>query len=138
MLMKKRILSVFLLLVICFGTNIALAKEDIFHGLTGQVWKASSLDNKTSFIYGLESAVAIEYVTAEHIAEQKGLATDKQSIVKSLTAFPQCWIMAFDGVDKKSIVGAIDAWYAKHSNQLQKPVLDVLWYEIMEPKLAKK
>ncbi len=136
--MKKRMVSVFLFFVICFGVNIAYAKEDILQGLTGQVWQASSLDNKTAFIYGIESAVAIEYVTAEHIAQKKGHATDKQSVVKSLTAFPQSWIMAFDGMDKKSIVGAIDAWYAKHSNQLQKPVLDVLWYEIMEPKLAKK
>ena len=40
-----------------------------------------------------------------------------------------------DGMTMEGIVEAVDGWYGKNPNQLDVPVLVVIWNEIVEPKL---
>ncbi len=136
--MKKHFVCLLLLICMSLGATLAFAENKILDELTGQVWVHSTMNDKSALIYGVECAIAIEYATAEHIAQKEGKPTDKESIVRSLTSFPRNWIHAFEGSDRKSIVNAIDAWYANNSDQLQRPVFGVLWYEIIAPRIAEK
>ena len=43
---------------------------------------------------------------------------------------------AFKDVKRTTIVEEVDAWYAAHPDRLDRPVLGVLWFELVEPRLA--
>ncbi len=105
--------------------------------LTGTLWVQSPRENKLAFILGVESVVAVEYTVAEKFLALADKPTTKSDIVQEMSLFPQYWITVFENVTRESIVNKIDAWYVDNEAQWDRPVFDVLWYEIMEPVLVK-
>ena len=45
---------------------------------------------------------------------------------------------AFKGVNRAEVAKMVDAWFAANPQQLDRPVMSVIWYEIAEPRLAAK
>ncbi len=136
--MKKIVLSFMLLAVVMLSSTISIAGQNPVTDLTGKVWMESSHEVKMALIYGVECAVAMEYLTAKHREEADGEKASHDEIVKSLTAFPENWILAFSGVERASIVDTLDKWYTDNPTELDRPVFNVLWYEVMEPTLKKR
>ncbi len=134
--MKKIVLSLMLALVLAFGAGLAPAKANPVEQLTGKIWMDSTNDVKKAVLYGVKCAVAMEYITAKVKADQNDKQLSHDEIVRSLTAFPENWLLAFENVELSEIVSTIDKWYTNHPKQIERPVFNVLWYEIMEPKLA--
>ncbi len=130
---------------ICFALAIfmtlsatfAFAQANPLKQLTGSVWVESAKDNKVSILYGVECAVTMEYMTAQYKAEKEGKKLTHAEIVESLTAFPENWILAFTDVSREQIVDMLDSWYMENPTQIERPVFNVLWYEIMEPKFKR-
>ncbi len=134
--MKK--LCLILTMLVVFNASIAFAEQNPLAQLTGKVWVESPKNVKESFLYGVECAVAMEYLTAKISAEEAGKEISHEEIVRSLTAFPENWILAFQGVERTAIAEKLDSWYMENPTEMERPVFNVLWYEIMEPKLEKR
>ncbi len=133
--MKKIVICLMFTMLMTFGFSVGMAKKNPVTELTGEVWIESTKDNKLALLYGVECAVSMEYVTAKYKAEQGGKSTKHQDIVDELTPFSRSWILAFSDAKREKIVEEIDAWYAKNQDKLDIPVFNVVWHEVIEPKL---
>lgn len=94
---------------------------------TGVYWQKSTDVNKEAYLFGIESAIAVEAVIAERTKDRK----------KSyrLSPFERGWMEAFKNSTRKEIAKEVDDWYANHPAELNKPVLSVIWYDVIEPRL---
>ncbi len=134
--MKRLVISSVLALLVLCTASFALAQQNPLRLLTGDVWMASTEENKKALIFGVECAITVEYEAAEHFAKKDGKPSDRKAIIASLSPFARHWIQAFEKTDRNAIVNEIDAWYTSHSDQKKTPVFKVLWKEIMKPKLT--
>lgn len=103
---------------------------------TGKYWVDSTETNKTAYIYGIDSAITVEYFVQQKMKEQAAQLKKKPMLV--ISPFEQGWMDAFRDMTRKQIVAEIDKWYADHPDQLSRPVLDVIWYELIEPRIKNK
>ncbi len=133
--MKRILFSGMVALLLLCSTGAAIAQENPLKQLTGAVWMSSTEESKKALIYGVECAVSMEYSVAEHMAQKDGKASDKDSVVNSLSLFAKNWIRAFEHTNRSEIVNELDAWFASHSDAQDEYVFRVLWKEIMQPKL---
>ncbi|UFS69221.1 hypothetical protein LPW11_15105 [Geomonas sp. RF6] len=91
--------------------------------LTGQLWQKMSSDSKTAFIWGIGHVVTVEkHVVQKHPELKRSDFTEKLS--EGLT-----------GVPMDSIVQGIDNYYRNHPQNLDTPVMKVIWREMVKPKL---
>ena len=122
--MKKAIMSLCLAAALVFGAAGVQAADQ----------EKSSLDNKLSFLFGMDTAIATEYFVNSREAELA--AKNGKMPVSNLSKFEKGWMKAFKDVKRTTIVEEVDAWYAAHPDRLDRPVLGVLWFELVEPRLA--
>lgn len=106
--------------------------------LTGEIWMKSAAEIKAALLFGVECAMSIEHAIAKRLDEVNAADGKKKNAGKStLSPFEKAWATAFKGVARAEIVENIDAWYAKNPDKQQRPVFDVIWYELIVPKTAK-
>lgn len=105
--------------------------------LTGKIWQASTEANKESILFGIDLGVAANYFAAQK-AKQSAVKKGKKQPPHFLSYFDKCWMLAFADVSRKEAVKMVDDWYAAHPDQLDRPVLGVLWNEVVTPLLNKK
>ena len=101
--------------------------------LNGKVWQQSSLESKKALLLGVECSVIIEHAIDAKRREQAETAK-APSLSSSLSPFQKGWAQVFAGVSNEEIVSYIDAWYAANPDKLERPVFDVIWYKLIEPK----
>lgn len=106
--------------------------------LTGDIWVKSSNEIKAALLFGVECAVYIEHAVAKRLTELEKAAKKKKAAPSTLSPFEDGWAQAFVGVPRAEIVESIDTWYAENPDKLQRPVFDVIWYELIEPKIKPK
>lgn len=104
--------------------------------LTGTLWMQSRADMKEAFLFGVECTIAVEHFVAEELA--KKAKKGKRASTHTLSPFEKGWSTVFKGVSRESIAKQVDAWYAAHPDKLSRPVFDVIWYELIAPKLASR
>ncbi len=92
---------------------------------TGQHWTKSSPEVKKAYLVGLANAFQVEAAF-----EAKNPPTDAQSIVPRLTR-------GMKGQTLDGVRDVLDAWYAQNPDRLDRPVFEVIWFEIVVPDLAK-
>ncbi len=102
---------------------------------TGKYWMETELTSKEAYLFGIESALEIEY-QIDKLLNQDKAKTGKKSTY-TLSPFEKGWIKALNGVQRRDIVKMVDSWYSAHPDQLDRPVLGVLWYEVIKPRLDK-
>ena len=105
--------------------------------LTGKVWQESKESNKQAILFGIDLGVAANYF-AEQKARENFAKKSKKQPPRFLSHFDRCWMEAFRDVSRKDAVKMVDDWYAAHPDQLDRPVLGVLWNEVVTPLLNKK
>lgn len=137
--MKKAIMSLCLAAALVFGAaGVQAAEQDKGSNpvlqLTGTVWQQTALENKLSILFGMDMAIATEYFVNSREAELA--AKNGKMPVSNLSKFEKGWMKAFKDVKRTTIVEEVDAWYAAHPDKLDRPVLGVLWFELVEPRLA--
>lgn len=101
---------------------------------TGKLWVETDPVAKEAYLYGLESAIEVEYVVNDKLVARAAKAGKKPQY--TLSPFEKGWMAAFKDTTRKDIVSEIDRWYSSHPEQLDRPVLDVLWFDLIEPRLA--
>lgn len=106
--------------------------------LTGDIWMKSSNEIKAALLYGVECALYVEHAVAKRLEELDKAAKKKKAPSTTLSPFEKGWAQAFVGVPRAEIVENIDTWYAENPDKLQRPVFEVIWYELIEPKIQSK
>ena len=135
--MKKVIMSLSLALLLVLTGMSVQAAEDTANPVdqfTGKIWQETSDNGKAAFLFGIESAVTVEYFVNSKLTEKA--AKDGKRPVYTLSPFEKGWMKAFKGVSRNEIIKMVDNWYASNPKGLDKPVLAVIWYELIVPRLA--
>lgn len=101
--------------------------------LTGKYWVNSKPENQEAYLYGIESAVEVEKVVNSRRAALAAKKGKKRTY--ELSPFVKGWIEAFNDVPRRDIRMAVTKWYDEHPDELARPVLNVIWFELIAPKV---
>jgi len=93
--------------------------------ITGEHWVKSTDQMKKAYLIGMANMVLIE--TAY---EGSNPPSDAQSILPRM-------VKGLRGQTLDSVREALDKWYASHPDQLQRPVVETIWFELVVPGLKK-
>ena len=91
--------------------------------MTGEQWQALHPDAKTAFIWGIGHVVTIE----EHVLLRHP-DLKKEGFVSKLA-------IGLRGVPMATIIQTIDNFYLKYPDDLNLPVMRVIWGQLVKPKL---
>ena len=108
-----------------FGAAWGSAQAQEVPLVTGEHWTKSADQVKKAYLVGLANAVQVEIAFAG-----ASPPSDAQSVMPRLARGMRG--QTLDGVRE-----ALDAWYAKNPDKLQRPVLETIWFEMVVPGLAK-
>ena len=102
-----------------------MARADELPLVTGKQWTESTEQVKKAYLVGIANLVQVER------AYYAGNApTDAQSFLPRLARGMQDQTL-------DSVREGLDRWYASHKDQLQRPVIETLWFEMALPGLQK-
>ena len=141
--MRKSILSLGLALVLALAcVSVQAAESNAAAGMTGNrvdqftgaVWEKTTESNKAAFLFGVESAITVEYFVNAKMTEKAAKAGKRP--VYTLSPFEKGWMKAFRDVNRAEIIKMVDAWYAANPKSLDRPVLSVIWNELIAPRVA--
>ena len=151
----KKLLLLALALLLAFPCGNALAEDQAqqrqdlkqametmpnsrIEQLTGEAWLNSEEDAKIAVLFGVELAIDVERaIDARMQASAKKAGKKAKAARTNLSPFETGWHKAFSGVALSDIAKQIDGWYAEHPDQKQRLVMDVIWFELVQPKLGK-
>ena len=103
---------------------------------TGAAWQKTPEAEKLAFLFGVETAITVEYFVNGKIAEKA--TKEGKRPVYTLSPFEKGWMKAFKGVNRAEVAKMVDAWYTANPQQLDRHVMSVIWREIIEPRLNAK
>lgn len=86
--------------------------------VTGEQWTTSSPDVQKAYLIGIANLMQVE--TAYYA---KNPPTDAQNFVPRFAK-------GLQGQTLDSVRDGLNRWYAKNPDQLQRPVLETIWFEI--------
>jgi hypothetical protein len=92
--------------------------------LTGEEWKNLQADSKLAFVWGIGHVVTIE----ENVQHRHPDLQRKGFVAKLAEGLR--------GVPMNEIVQRVDAYYSSNPDDLDLPVMRVIWRQIVKPKLA--
>ena len=110
-------------LVLAVATGIARAQE--IPVVTGEHWTRSSVEMKKAYLVGMANIVLIEIAY-----EGANPVSDAQSILPRM-------VKGLKGQTLDSVREALDRWYAAHPDQIRRPVVETIWFELVVPGLRK-
>jgi len=93
--------------------------------ITGEHWTKSTEELKKVYLVGIANIVQIE--TAYHGTSPP---SDAQSIVPQM-------VKGLKGQTLDTVREGLNKWCAAHPEQLQRPVIETLWFEMVVPGLQK-
>ena len=117
------IISAFL--IVGSAGTVAFAQDeevDDIPLIDGNIWAVSTDVEKESYLVGAGNFLTVEYVFQQ---QMENPPTDEQSSV------PRYW----DGLEGSTInemIADVDKWYEDNPDELEKPVLVVIWNEYVE------
>lgn len=91
--------------------------------LTGDIWQTMTPDAKVAFVWGVGHVVTIE----QHV-ELKHPELKRAGFVAKL-------VEGLRGVPMDSIIKSVDAYYQDNPQDLDLPVMRVIWSQVVRPKL---
>ncbi|GFO60744.1 hypothetical protein GMST_30690 [Geomonas silvestris] len=91
--------------------------------LTGEEWQTLQPDTKVAFIWGVGHVVTIEENVVQRHPELK-----RPDFTAKLAE-------GLRGVPMSTIIQAVDAYYRNNPDDLDMPVLRVVWRQLVKPKL---
>jgi hypothetical protein len=101
------------------------ASADEVPMVTGEHWVKSSDELKKAYLIGAANVLQIEQAY-----QASSPPTDAQSLVPR-------WAKGLKGQTLDSVRDQLNRWYAAHPDQIQRPVLETIWFEIVVPGSSK-
>lgn len=92
----------------------------------GTMWVKSSEDVKKAYLVGLANVVQVE---AAYHAENPSLAA---------SGFSPRVVAGMKGQTLGGVLDALDRWYSAHPEELRRPVVETIWFEMVVPALPKR
>jgi hypothetical protein len=117
--LRTAIFATFVMLAAVWG--IACAQEIPL--VTGEHWTKSSEEMKKAYLVGIANIVYLETVY-----EQPTPVSDAQSFLPRM-------VKGLKGQTLDSVRDALNKWYAAHPDQLNRPVIETIWFEMVLPGL---
>lgn len=91
--------------------------------LTGETWQTMAQDSKIAFIWGVGHVVTIE----DHVIQRHPELLRKDFVTKLGEGLR--------GVPMSSIIEQVDGYYRQNPEDLDLPVMRVIWAEIVRPRI---
>jgi hypothetical protein len=122
-------LSRHLLVVACvlLGLASGTARAQDIPLVTGEHWTKSSEAVKKAYLVGIANFLQVETAYGGTAA-----AADAQTLVPRMVKGLRGGKQTLD-----SVRTGLDAWYAANPGRLQRPVIEVIWFEMVVPGMAK-
>ena len=89
-------------------------------------WQNANEDERYSFLVGFMSMLDIE-----HSWQGDEPLPYKESLI-------DCWYQGLKGMTYKEVYSAIENYIATHPGDLELPLPQVIWFELVQPKVADK
>ena len=105
-------------------TGIASAGE--VPVVTGEHWTQASEHQKRAFLLGMATIIMIEYNLQE-----------KQSVPREATIVPEL-VEGLSGYSFEAMIRQLDAYYQAEPDQINRPVVETIWFEQVIPNLKAK
>ena len=114
-------------LIACLAGVLATgtARADEVPIVTGEHWVKSSDELKKAYLIGVANVLQIEQAY-----QASSPPTDAQSLVPR-------WAKGLKGQTLDSVRDQLNRWYAAHPDQIRRPVLETIWFEIVVPGSSK-
>ena len=117
-------------LLLCAASMVLMAMGGIARAeevplITGEHWTKSSEEMKKAYLVGIANIVQIEMAY-----EGPNPAPDAQSILPRM-------VKGLKGQSLDSVRDGLNKWYAAHPEQVQRPVIETIWFEMVVPGLKK-
>ena len=111
--------------VACMAVTMmsGVVRADEIALVTGEHWTKSSEELKKVYLVGIANLIQVE--TAYYGATPP---SDAQSFVPRM-------VRGLKGQTLDSVRDGLNRWYAAHPDQLQRPVIETIWFEIVVPGL---
>lgn len=93
--------------------------------VNGELWTQSTEQVKKGYLIGIANLAQVEI--AYYGAKPP---PDTQSFLPRMAR-------GLKGQSLNGVLEALDRWYAAHPDQMQRPILDTIWFEIVVPGLQK-
>lgn len=90
--------------------------------VTGEHWTKSSEEVKKAYLVGIANMGQIE------LSYEGSGVSDAQSVLPRM-------VKGLKGQTLDSVRDALNKWYAAHPDQLQRPVIETIWFELVLPGL---
>jgi hypothetical protein len=123
--MKAEMRTLMLAACIALAVVAGVAYAQEIPLITGEHWIKSSDEQKKAYLVGIANVVQIETAYAG-----ANPASDAQSVVPRL-------VKGLKGHTLDTVRDALNKWYAAHPDQLQRPVIETIWFEMVVPGLQK-
>lgn len=89
----------------------------------GTHWTKSAPEVKKAYIVGLANAIHVD------------MAYQGDGATGNVSDFSPRVVKGMKGQTLDSVLEVLDRWYAEHPEQLQRPVIETLWFEMVVPGL---
>src|SRR5258707_10110752 len=117
MMMKLQFRTAMFAACLVLAALSASARADEVPLVTGEHWMKSSDELKKAYLVGIANVAHVE--TAYSGANAPA---DAQSLVPRM-------VRGLKGQTLDSVRDALNKWYAAHPDQLQRPVIETIWFE---------
>ena len=122
--MKKLFTTVLPFLLLVLGpAQWAAADLEL---VTGKHWTGASLEQKRAYLFGIGNVLEIE----------EAMAGDAYEDMRGRSIVP-VMLEGLSGTGIANLVTQLDKYYADHSDQIKRPVIEVLYIEMALPNLKK-
>ena len=108
---------------ICIGAQAQSIADDPDAPIaTGEHWTTAQENSKLAYLLGIANVLEIEQAL-----QADTLPADTDSLVPVM-------IRGLKNMTLNQIKDALDRWYADHPQQLSRPVVETIWFELAKPK----
>ena len=125
MAMKIRLRTLAVVVCMTFAALSGMVSAQEVPLVTGEHWMKSSEELKKAYLVGIANIAQIEMTYGA-----PNPASDAQSVVPRM-------VKGLKGQTLDSVRDALNKWYAAHPDQLQRPVIETIWFEMVVPGLRK-
>lgn len=112
-------------------TTLAIAsgpvRGDEIPLITGQHWIESSEQAKKAYLIGIANVIQVDIAYRAQVGNSP---PDTQSVIPRLAK-------GLQGQTLETVREGLDRWYATHSDRLQRPVIETIWFEMVVPGLQR-
>ncbi len=115
---RKLVCGLFVALTVAVAVP-ALAADYEIPVVTGEHWQKSTPQERKAFLVGAATIIELEQ-------EVQGTPPAKKSTI-------DVWAKGLSNFTFDQMVAAIDQWYAANPGKLNRPVVEVMWYELAKP-----